>query len=421
MAKSLVEELKQLITDNHWELVERTPTTQSDKICISVLESDPSAYDEYSSRIDYDSIDCTIIDLWQGDKTFACIRLVDYQQFDDRITDKHDYNDKAVEEQKLNSTMINLLDEQHKAQIVAIIRLLLDYSDANILVYMYYATNEVRIVMPHNICALEIKIEFMNWLMNPKESLSCDITYSLLPVSSYDPVTHLNTPAIFTGRNSVFERMAGALQDVCKTNKLTLGIVPNDNLYRHLNVVKEEDSILQTLMTIQQHAQQHYREYTENPYMAQQQYSGTVSCVGDILMLIDNLSTAYGRSSIYGMLMVVAMVTNKCYRTGYQVEKLVYPRVLLAGCKLAHTSSAIQTIYFRIYGSRLFDNINGKQVPRDPVPLIDPVDILITYDMVTAPNLYIIQNRRVLSYIRQADFLDVDQAAADICKFIGLV
>ena len=133
MAKSLVEELKQLITDNHWELVERTPTTQSDKICISVLESDPSAYDEYSSRIDYDSIDCTIIDL----------------------------------EQKLNSTLVNLLDEQHKAQIVAIIRLLLDYSDANILVYMYYATNEVRIVMPHTICALEIKIEFMNWLMNP--------------------------------------------------------------------------------------------------------------------------------------------------------------------------------------------------------------------------------------------------------------
>ena len=212
-----------------------------------------------------------------------------------------------------------------------------------------------------------------------------------------------------------------------------ISIVPNDNLYRHLNVVKEEDSILQTLMTIQQHAQQHYREYTENPYMAQQQYSGMVSCVGDILMLINDLSTAYGRSSIYGMLMVIAMVANKCYRTGYQVEKLVYPRVLLAGCKLAHyprvllagcklahTSSAIQTIYFRIYGSRLFDNINGKQVPRDPVPLIDPVDILITYDMATAPNMYIIQNRRVLSYIRQADFLDVDQAAADICKFIGL-
>ena len=68
----------------------------------------------------------------------------------------------------------------------------------------------------------------------------------------------------------------------------------------------------------------------------------------------------------------------------------------------------------------MFDNINGKQVPRDPIPLIDPVNILITYDMATAPNLYIIQNRRVLSYIRQADFLDVDQATADICKFIGL-
>lgn len=416
MAKSLVEELKQLITDNHWELVERTPTMQSDKICISVLESDPSAYDEYSSQIDYDRVDCTIIDLWQGDKTFACIRLVDYQQFDDRITDKHDYNDKAVEEQKQNSTMVNLLDEQHKAQIAAIIKLLLEYSDANILVYMYYATNEVRIVMPHAICALEIKIEFMNWLMNPKESLSCDITYLLIPTGSYDPATHM-----FTGHNSIFERMSGSLQDVCKTNKLTLGIMPNDNLYRHINIVKEEDSVLQTLMTIQQHAQQHYREYIDQPIRAQQQYLGGVHCVGDVLMLINDLSTAYGRSSIYGMLMVIAMVANKCYRTGYQVEKLVYPRAVLSGCKLAHTSSAIQTIYFRIYGSRLFDSINGKQVPRDPVPLIDPVNILITYDIATTPNLYIIQNSRVLSYIRQSDFLDVDSTVADICKFIGLV
>ena len=416
MAKSLVEELKQLITDNHWVLVERTPTTQSDKICISVLESDPSAYDEYSSQIDYDRVDCTIIDLWQGDKTFACIRLVDYQQFDDRITDKHDYNDKAVEEQKQNSTMINLLDEQHKAQIVAIIKLLLDYSDANIQVYMYYATNEVRIVMPHAICALEIKIEFMNWLMNPKESLCCDITYSVVP-TGYSCNT---IPNGFLGCTSAFERMASSLQDVCETNKFTLGTIPNDNLYRHINVVKEEDSVLQTLMTIQQHVQQHYREYIDCPVRAPQQYSGEVSCVGDVLMLINDLSTAYGRSSIYGMLMVIAIIANKCYRIGYQVEKLVYPRAVLSGCKLAHTSSAIQTIYFRIYGSRLFDSINGKQAPRDPVPLIEPVTILITYNIATAPNLYIIQNRHVLSYIRQSDFLDVDNTVADICKFIGL-